>query len=62
MGAALAVFLASAVSDRITGKPLSAVWNPWATRRSTLRISTGRLFSHFGALCLPIAVSTGEAT
>jgi NAD(P)-dependent dehydrogenase (short-subunit alcohol dehydrogenase family) len=29
-GAALAVFLASAASDGITGKLLSAVWDPWA--------------------------------
>jgi NAD(P)-dependent dehydrogenase (short-subunit alcohol dehydrogenase family) len=28
-GAALAVFLASAASDGITGKLLSAVWDPW---------------------------------
>jgi NAD(P)-dependent dehydrogenase (short-subunit alcohol dehydrogenase family) len=30
-GAALAVFLASAESDGITGKLLSAVWDPWDT-------------------------------
>jgi len=30
-GAALAVFLGSAGSDGITGKLLSAVWDPWAT-------------------------------
>lgn len=30
-GAALAVFLASATSDGITGKLLSAVWDPWET-------------------------------
>jgi Short-chain alcohol dehydrogenase of unknown specificity len=30
-GAALAVFLASAESDGITGKLLSAVWDPWET-------------------------------
>jgi NAD(P)-dependent dehydrogenase (short-subunit alcohol dehydrogenase family) len=30
-GAALAVFLASAASDGITGKLLSAVWDPWST-------------------------------
>ena len=30
-GAALAVFLASAQSDGITGKLLSAVWDPWET-------------------------------
>jgi len=29
-GAALAVFLASAASDGITGKLISAVWDPWA--------------------------------
>ena len=29
-GAALAVFLATAASDGITGKLLSAVWDPWA--------------------------------
>ena len=29
-GAALCVFLASAASDGITGKLLSAVWDPWA--------------------------------
>ena len=29
-GAALAVFLGSAASDGITGKLLSAVWDPWA--------------------------------
>ncbi len=29
-GAALTVFLASAASDGITGKLLSAVWDPWA--------------------------------
>lgn len=30
-GAALAVFLASAESDGITGKLISAVWDPWQT-------------------------------
>jgi NAD(P)-dependent dehydrogenase (short-subunit alcohol dehydrogenase family) len=30
-GAALTVFLASAASDGITGKLLSAVWDPWET-------------------------------
>ena len=30
-GAALTVFLASAASDGITGKVLSAVWDPWET-------------------------------
>ena len=30
MGAALAVFLGSAASDGITGRLLSAVWDPWA--------------------------------
>lgn len=30
-GAELAVFLGSAASDGITGKLLSAVWDPWAT-------------------------------
>jgi len=30
-GAALAVYLASAASDGITGRLLSAVWDPWAT-------------------------------
>ncbi|MEI7769852.1 MAG: SDR family oxidoreductase [Chloroflexales bacterium] len=30
-GAGLAVFLASAASDGITGKLISAVWDPWAT-------------------------------
>ena len=30
-GAELAVFLASAESDGITGKLLSAVWDPWET-------------------------------
>jgi 3-oxoacyl-[acyl-carrier protein] reductase len=30
-GADLAVFLASALSDGITGKLISAVWDPWAT-------------------------------
>ena len=30
-GAALAVFLGSAESDGITGRLLSAVWDPWAT-------------------------------
>jgi NAD(P)-dependent dehydrogenase (short-subunit alcohol dehydrogenase family) len=29
MGAALAVFLGSAASDGITGRLLSAVWDPW---------------------------------
>jgi NAD(P)-dependent dehydrogenase (short-subunit alcohol dehydrogenase family) len=29
-GAALAVFLASPASDGITGRLLSAVWDPWA--------------------------------
>ena len=29
-GADLAVFLGSAASDGITGKLLSAVWDPWA--------------------------------
>lgn len=38
-GAALAVFLASAVSDGITARLLSAIWDPWETlpdRRSDL--------------------------
>lgn len=38
-GAALAVFLGSAASDGITGKLLSAIWDPWETlseRRSDL--------------------------
>ncbi|HEU4888929.1 MAG TPA: SDR family oxidoreductase [Thermoanaerobaculia bacterium] len=38
-GAALAVYLASAASDGITGKLLSAIWDPWETladRRSDL--------------------------
>ena len=30
-GADLAVFLGSAASDGITGKLLSAVWDPWET-------------------------------
>jgi NAD(P)-dependent dehydrogenase (short-subunit alcohol dehydrogenase family) len=30
-GASLAVYLASAASDGITGRLLSAVWDPWAT-------------------------------
>lgn len=30
-GAALAVFLASALSDGITGKLISAVWDPWTS-------------------------------
>jgi NAD(P)-dependent dehydrogenase (short-subunit alcohol dehydrogenase family) len=30
-GAALAVFLASSASDGITGKLLSAIWDPWET-------------------------------
>ena len=41
-GAALAVFLASAASDGITGRLLSAVWDPWAdlpARRDELRKS-----------------------
>jgi NAD(P)-dependent dehydrogenase (short-subunit alcohol dehydrogenase family) len=33
-GAALAVFLASAASDGISGKLLSAVWDPWETLAS----------------------------
>ncbi len=39
-GAALAVFLASAASDGISGKLLSAVWDPWetlASRKEDLR-------------------------
>lgn len=39
-GAALAVFLASAASDGITGRLLSAVWDPWAdlpARREELK-------------------------
>ncbi len=39
-GAALAVFLASAASDGISGKLLSAVWDPWetlATHKEDLR-------------------------
>jgi NAD(P)-dependent dehydrogenase (short-subunit alcohol dehydrogenase family) len=31
VGAALAVFLASRASDGITGRLISAVWDPWAT-------------------------------
>jgi hypothetical protein len=41
-GAALAVFLASAESDGITGKLISAVWDPWEdlpARREELRTS-----------------------
>jgi NAD(P)-dependent dehydrogenase (short-subunit alcohol dehydrogenase family) len=41
-GAALAVFLASADSDGITGRLLSAVWDPWRTlpgRREELEAS-----------------------
>jgi 3-oxoacyl-[acyl-carrier protein] reductase len=30
-GAALAVYLASGASDGITGRLLSAVWDPWET-------------------------------
>ena len=30
-GASLAVFLGSAASDGITGKLLSAMWDPWKT-------------------------------
>jgi NAD(P)-dependent dehydrogenase (short-subunit alcohol dehydrogenase family) len=36
-GAALAVFLGSAASDGITGKLLSAVWDPWETLPEHLR-------------------------
>jgi len=39
-GAALAVYLASAASDGITGRLISAVWDPWAdlqARREELR-------------------------
>ena len=36
-GPALAVFLGSAASDGITGKLLSAVWDPWETCPSTAR-------------------------
>jgi 3-oxoacyl-[acyl-carrier protein] reductase len=39
-GAALAVFLASAASDGITGRLLSAVWDPWSdlpARRDELK-------------------------
>jgi NAD(P)-dependent dehydrogenase (short-subunit alcohol dehydrogenase family) len=35
-GARLAVFLASALSDGLTGKLLSAVWDPWETLPSHL--------------------------
>ena len=38
-GAALAVFLASAASDGITGRLISAIWDPWetlASRRAAL--------------------------
>ena len=41
-GAALAVFLASADSDGITGRLISAIWDPWetlATRRTALDAS-----------------------
>ena len=41
-GAALAVFLASAASDGITGRLISAVWDPWrelAARRDELAAS-----------------------
>ncbi len=34
-GAKLAVFLGSAASDGITGKLLSAVWDPWRSSRGT---------------------------
>jgi len=42
VGAALCVFLASAASDGITGKLISAVWDPWETlaeRRAELQDS-----------------------
>jgi 3-oxoacyl-[acyl-carrier protein] reductase len=41
-GAALAVYLASSLSDGITGRLLSAVWDPWerlAARRDDLDAS-----------------------
>src|SRR5207237_4918737 len=34
VGAALAVYLGSAASDGITGRLLSAVWDPWETLAS----------------------------
>ena len=40
-GAALAVFLGSAESDGITGRLISAVWDPWADLPSVATISSG---------------------
>jgi 3-oxoacyl-[acyl-carrier protein] reductase len=42
VGAALAVFLGSTASNGVTGRLISAVWDPWATlpeRRSDLEKS-----------------------
>ena len=51
-GAALAVFLASAASDGITGKLLSAVWDPWADAAArTAPISTRPTSTRCAASC-----------
>jgi NAD(P)-dependent dehydrogenase (short-subunit alcohol dehydrogenase family) len=39
-GAALCVFLASAASDGVTGKLLSAIWDPWDTLPEKLRAAS----------------------
>lgn len=44
-GAALAVFLGSATSDGITGKLLSAIWDPWETLPEHASELTGDIYT-----------------
>jgi NAD(P)-dependent dehydrogenase (short-subunit alcohol dehydrogenase family) len=44
-GAALAVFLASAQSDGISGKLLSAIWDPWETLSPTTEGLAGDVYT-----------------
>ena len=51
-GAELAVFLGSAASDGITGKLLSAVWDPWEKSAGSIGIiCSKRIFTPCAALC-----------
>jgi NAD(P)-dependent dehydrogenase (short-subunit alcohol dehydrogenase family) len=44
-GASLAVFLASAASDGITGKLLSAIWDPWETLPEHVEALSGDVYT-----------------
>src|SRR5438309_7196503 len=53
-GAALTVFLLSEASDGITGRLLSAVWDPWETlrdRKST-RLNSSHSSISYAVFCL----------